>query len=995
MKNHYLSLLVVAIFLIGMSATCNKEITKTIEQPQPAETELVAVGASAMPKFNYETVPGDPLGTKIYTLKNGMKVFMSVNKDEPRIQTNIAVRAGSKHDPSDATGLAHYLEHMLFKGTSKIASLDWDKEKVLLEEISDLYESHRNERDPAKRKSIYGRIDSISGEAAKYVAANEYDKLVSSMGAKGTNAYTWVEQTVYINDIPSNEVSRWLELESERFQECVLRLFHTELEAVYEEFNIGQDRDFRKVSKAIYETLFPSHPYGTQTTIGTGEHLKNPSHQKIQEFFRKNYVPNNMAIVLSGDFNPDEVVAMAEKYFGSFERKEKEKFTFPPQPELMEVVRKEVYGQESEYMEMAWRLDGINSDDPIALMMLRGLMFNGQAGLIDINLAQKQQIIDPYAGARMHEDFSIFTLEGTPREGQTLEEVEQLLLSQVEKIKAGEFDEWLMDAVIKDMKLSEIRSNESNRSRAGAMTNAFVLGLNWSDYVNRFAKMKALTKPQIVAFANKHLKDNYVVVYKRSGEDKNTYKVEKPAITPVSLNREVGSSFGQDFMKKEVPRMSPMFVDYAKDIQEYKLSNGVSLDYIENKSNETFSLNYILEMGKNSDKELALAINYLPYLGTNKYTAEELQKEFFKLGLYFNVSSGDNRVYATLSGLEESFEEGVKLFEHLLANVEGNEEALKNQVADILKGREDAKKDKRTILRSAMMNYVRYGKTSGFTDRISKAELEAIKPATLVTKIKALTTYDHRIFYYGSKAPSEVQRILSQHHTVPATMKPLLPAKEYAELPIASNKVYFVDFPMVQAEILMLSKGTDHFNLDEYLMSELYNTYFGFGLSSIVFQEIRESKALAYSAYAYYGSPRKKDESHYLQAYVGTQVDKLKDAIPAMQEIIENMPVADAQIENAKQSLLKKIETERINKMRIYWTSKSNQDRGFNRDLRADIYNKVKGASIQDLKDFQQTHVKGRNYAYLVLGSKESIDMNFLKSIGMVEELTLEDVFGY
>ncbi|MEM8908887.1 MAG: insulinase family protein, partial [Bacteroidota bacterium] len=516
-----------------------------------------------------------------------------------------------------------------------------------------------------------------------------------------------------------------------------------------------------------------------------------------------------------------------------------------------------------------------------------------------------------------------------------------------------------------------------------------------ADYVTRFQQMKALTKAEMVAFANEHLKDNYVVVYKRSGEDKNTYKVEKPSITPVSLNREASSDYTAAFMKTEAPRMAPVFVDYKKDLQKYELTSGVKMDYIENKSNETFTLYYILEMGKNNDKKLPLAINYLPYLGTNQYSAAELQKEFFKLGLSFNVFSGNDRVYAYLSGLEESFEEGVKLFEHILANVEGDDAALKNQIADILLQRENAKKDKRTILRSAMSSYARYGEQSAFTDILSKAELEAIQPPELVAKIKDLTSFDHRVFYYGSKAPAKVKQILDQYHQVPTQMKPILPATKYPELPTAANKVYFVDFPMVQAEIMMISKGTSNFNLDEYLMSELYNNYFGFGLSSIVFQEIRESRALAYSAYAYYTSPSKKDRSHYLQAYVGTQVDKLKDAIPAMQEIIENMPVADQQIENAKQSILKKIETERINKTRIYWTSRTSEDRGFDRDLRSDVYQTVKNATVEDLKTFHQKHVKGRNYAYLVLGSKESVDMDYLNSIGTVEELTLEQVFGY
>ena len=264
----------------------------------------------------FREIPGDPLNTKIHQLRNGLTLFLSVNKREPRIFTNIVVRAGSKQDPADTTGLAHYMEHMLFKGTSRIGALDWERESAYLEQISELYEQHRATTDAEARRRIYQQIDELSFEAAKLVAPNEYDRLLGAIGAKDTNAYTSVDQTVYLNDIPANELARWMELESERFRMMALRLFHTELETVYEEFNISQDQDTRKVNKLIREALFPNHPYGTQTTIGTAEHLRNPSQQKIQAFFRTYYVPNNMAIVLSGDFDPEEAVALAERHFG-------------------------------------------------------------------------------------------------------------------------------------------------------------------------------------------------------------------------------------------------------------------------------------------------------------------------------------------------------------------------------------------------------------------------------------------------------------------------------------------------------------------------------------------------------------------------------------------------------------------------------------------------------------------------------------------------------
>ena len=264
-----------------------------------------------------EQFENDPFQVKKYTLKNGLQVFLSINPYHPTLSTQIAVRAGSKHDPAETTGLAHYMEHMLFKGTSKIGTANWEEEKVLLEEIADLYEKHRNASTDEERKEIYQLIDQKSYQAAKLTIPGEYDKLASSIGAKGTNAYTWFEQTVYLNAIPNNELERWISLEAERFSQLTLRLFHTELETVYEEFNISQDKDIRKVSNLLHAGLFPNHPYGTQTTIGSAEHLRNPSHYNIHKFFSTYYVPNNMAIILAGDLDADKTIALIEKYWGS------------------------------------------------------------------------------------------------------------------------------------------------------------------------------------------------------------------------------------------------------------------------------------------------------------------------------------------------------------------------------------------------------------------------------------------------------------------------------------------------------------------------------------------------------------------------------------------------------------------------------------------------------------------------------------------------------
>lgn len=955
-----------------------------------------APSSPALPKHKFRTITGDPIQVQMHTLGNGLRLFLTVNKDEPRVYTEIAVRAGSKHDPADTTGLAHYFEHMMFKGTDRLGSLDWPKEKALLDQIEQKFEEHRQEQDPFKKKVLYAEIDRLSYEAAKYAAANEYDKLVSAIGAKGTNAYTWVEQTVYVNDIPSNELEHWFQLESERFRRPVLRLFHTELETVFEEYNISQDKDFRKTMKAMQEVLTPTHPYGTQTTLGRGEDLKSPSQANIYRFFDRYYVPNNMGIVLAGDFDPAEALALAERYFGHYQSKTIPPFRFEKQPELKSRVRRDVYGNEAEWLEIGWRFDGANSEEAKILPLIANMLHNYQAGLFDLNLIQKQKLLEAFAYPRVYEDFSSLMLYGKPREGQSLEEVEQLFLEQIENLRNGNFEDWLPAAVVKDLKHSEIKEFEKNQGRAGAIVNAFVLGLDWSDMVLRWKKLDRITKADVVAFAQKYLRpDNCVVVYKHHGEDSAVMKVEKPPITPIEVNRTDLSGFAQDFLAKESPEIEPEFVDFKKTIKKASITPYLKLRAVRKPKSKLFRLYYTFDMGRLNDRRLAMLASYLPFLGTSRYTATEMQQAFYRLGVSFAANCQDEHYHFTLTGLEESFEEAVALMEHLLSDAQPNAAALENLVADVLLRRVNDKKDKRTVLTKAMTSYAKFGPVSPFSDKLSKEQLLAIRPEELTELLHELLSHRYEVFYCGAKGPREVVQTLKRHKTAQPLKAPTK-AKKYPELPTRKDKVLFVHFPTVQVELMLLSKGTPKFSLDEYVFSEWYNQYFGYGLSSIVFQEIRESKALAYSAYTYAANPAKKNRAHWLQAYVGTQPDKLREAVEAFEAILENMPVSLPQMENARQSVLKQIAAGRITKADLYWTWRGNRDKGFlNRDLRMDVYNKLEHADAADLIHFQQRHVKGRRYTWLVLGDHERIDFKYLRKIGKVQELKLTDIFGY
>lgn len=955
----------------------------------------ITLSAAAQKTYTYTSVPNDPMQVRIYTLDNGLKVYLSKNDDAPRIQTNIVVRAGSKYDPATATGLAHYLEHMLFKGTHEIATLDWATESKYIKQISDLYEQRRQTTDDAKRAKLYEQIDSISNIAATYAVPNEYDKMVASLGAKGTNAYTSTEQTVYVNDIPSNAQEKWMMIESQRFQDLVLRLFHTELEAVFEEFNRGQDNDYRKVSEAMNRELYKNHPYGTQTTIGRGEDLKNPSMVKIHEYFDTYYVPNNMAIVMAGDINYDSTIAMVDKYFGWWKSKPVPPFTFKPEAPITKSDTLSVYGPMAASVNMGWRFGGVKSGDYIMLDLLAGVLNNGQAGLMDIDLVQQQKVLEASAYASEQMDYSEFGMDGSPKQGQTLEEVRGLLLSELDKVKQGQFEDWLIPAVINNKRQMQIRYwNERNNLRASALTDAFILGKDWKDVVDYYDRMAKITKAQLVDFAKTRFNHDDVTVFKRVGTDTTVFHVDKPKITPLKINRGEESAWRKRWDKVTEARIKPQFVDFNTAITRRTLNHGIPLAYIPNTSNDLFTLTQVLDLGNYDDPKLKMAVNYLPFLGTSKMSAEDVQKEFFKLGVSFNVSAGQDRMYVSLQGLEENMGKGLKLMEQMLADPQPNADALTEMVNDELKGRSDNVKNKNFILYNGLYSYARYGQRSPVRNILTAEQLRAVAPAELINLIKGINTHQHRFFYYGRKKVDDVAAILNADHATPAKLAEWPQPAPYVELPTEANQVYYVDYDMVQTELMLVSKDVP-FNVDLMPYASLFNEYFGSGLSSIVFQEIREAKALAYSAYAAYTSPAKKDQSHYIQAYVGTQADKLAQAESAIGGLLDNMPADEAMFEGSREAALKKIESNRTTKEAIYWSWEAAQRRGLNEDLNKIIYPKIQQSNMAGLVDFFNQHIKGKHYTYLAIGKEGSLDLKALEKLGPVKQLSIKDLFGY
>jgi len=947
-----------------------------------------------MNENNYESVANDPLNARVYTLDNGMKVYLSSYKEAPRVQTSIAVKAGSKNDPADATGLAHYLEHMLFKGTDKFGTLDYEKEKILLEKIENLYEEYRgiSMADTNKRDLIWNQIDSISGEAAKLCIANEYDKMLSGIGAKGTNAYTSNERTVYINDIPSNQIETWLEIEAERFRMPIFRLFHTELETVYEEKNRALDSDGSKMFEALMIGLFPNHQYGTQTTIGTINHLKNPSLKEIRKYYNKYYVPNNMALCMSGDFDYDEVINLVNKHFGSFERKKDPKFNVISEEKINEPKIIDVYGPEAERLYVGYRLNGAHSEDANLLRMVDMVLSNTSAGLIDINVNQAQKAVGAGCFPYILNDYSIHGFYASPTSGQSLENVKDVLISQLDEIKRGNFPDWILDAIILDLKLEQIKKYESNNGRTDDFVDAFILNKSWEEYSSFLNDLSKIKKQDIVDFVKKNYNDNYVVVYKRTGDDPNAIKVTKPQITPVSVNRDSKSEFLASVLEKEVNDIEPRFINFSSDLKS-DLINQVPFIYKQNEENERFQLTYVLDFGTDNDKRLKLAVDYLKFLGTNKISASEKLEQFYKLGCDLKVTSDSKLTKINLTGLSSNLDQSLSLLEDILSNVVGDDNALANLKLNYEKQKRDAKLNKQTILFSAMTSFARYGSNSSFTNMLSNEELKNISSEELIDLIKSLTKKEHRILFYGPEKIEEIKSLISKYHnTTDLVSIPKINLNTEREM--NSNQIFVVDYDMKQAEIIIYARGSKLDN-DKYPIIKLHNEYFGGGMSSIVFQDLRESKALAYSVYSTYTIPKKQEDSHYQFSYIGTQADKLGEAMEGMLGLLTQMPEANSNFENAKEAVLQKIRPERITKTKILDYFEAAQKINIDYDQRKDLFNNVSSFSMDDLRKFHNSHINNENFTYMVLGNVEDLDMEILQRYGNVQVLNLEDIFGY
>lgn len=927
--------------------------------------------------YSYETVTNDPVGMRMYTLKNGLKVYLARNADLPRVLYATTVRAGSKNEPKDNTGLAHYLEHLLFKGNNKIGTLNWSMEEPILNEIERLFEEHKKETNTDKKKIFLKLIDSLSLTASRYGIKGEYFKLAESIGAVANNATTNLEQVVYGSLVPANSLEKFLQLEKERFSNPSLRTFYTELEIVYEEFNSRQDNEFLVKLESINKILFPTHPYAI-SSIGLSEHLKNPSLTAVKGYYQKYYVPNNMTVILVGNIEFDKTLQWIENAFGHLQPGPIDKTVYPKEKPITDRVKIDVTTPNSPAVFMGFRMNGIGTQDEKYLTVVDKMLQNNVAGLLNLELRNKGKLKNAVSFSLFNLDYCMQYLDGVPKDGQPLEDVEAEILLLLDKIKKGDFDEGLIKASAMDLKRKFIKDITSDNLETWA-ARSFVQFKTWEEQLSFIDALEKITKQELAAWAGRVYQNNYVIVYKKQGAASNLITVEKPVITPILQNNDKQSMFATQFSTTKPKPSEPFFNDYKKEIQQSKLKNGIPISFVPNKKNKLFELDIIFEMGKNSDKMIPLAVNYLDLIGTDKYPPGEWKKEFYKLGLSFRATVRNTQTIFHIEGLEQNLAAGVQLLHHLFSSLKPDKVAYDRYIENILTTRKANLSNKNSIF-IALANHLLFEGKPPSKDIFSEQELKSISPDALIVYIKTMRKYKHRIFYYGSNLGA-AEKALNNYYKVPLPVQQI-PQPKIFQLTKTKPGVYFVNYESAQAEVMVVSR-TEKFSIKAMALSNMFNRF----IEKAAFSQVREARSLAYNVSATHVVPPDSSEYTQIEILAGTQNNKLTESLEVMTGLMKNISSLENVFTEAKQDQLGRYQNERTTGSAIFFAAENYKRLGIKHDYRKDMYEAIQKMTFEDIKHFFATNIANHQFAIVIVGNKKDIDMNALKKFGELVEM--------
>jgi predicted Zn-dependent peptidase len=936
----------------------------------------------------------NPLNVETYKLKNGLTVYLNVDHTMPMVHGMVVTKGGAKRDPADATGVAHYFEHIMFKGTDKIGTVDYAKEKVYLDSISDLYDKLGQTTDKDKCLEIQKEINRISIAAADYTIPNEVDKILGNMGGKSLNAGTSYEYIVYYNSFPSNQINKWLEVYYERFRNPVFRLFQSELETIYEEKNMYADDPIGSMFEKFYAEFYPNSAYGQHPIIGTTEHLKNPSISKMQEYYDKYYVAKNMALILSGDFDLETVKPIIEEKFGKWQSGSvPPKLNFKEKPfKGREFVSKRL--TPIKIGVLGFRTCPKGNKDELALEVCANILSNGSStGLLD-KLHNDNKIM--FAGVMndFHEELGGSFIFMVPKiVGQSLKSAEKEVMAQLQKLKAGDFSDSLFNGVKTEMKKTYQQDLEDMRWRTYAIMDAFVYGESWSRILNQAKEIDKLTKEDIIKNANKYYGDNYLAFYSKMGFPKKD-KIDKPPFKSIpAKNSEAKSDYAKNIEKMPTVKMEPKFIDFKKDVNIVDITPDIKAFVTPNPINDVFSLRIVFGKGSYNDPLVDQVTNAFEYLSPKGESLNDFKNELQLLGCSYYAYNDLSKTTINISGLEENLDKTIALINKLFTNVSIEQKHIKNLYQDYKMEQKFEKKDVSTKS-DALADYALYGNKSGYLSRLTTKEVKNLTPDKITDKLNEIKGYQFELHYCGKIDADKFVDIFKNNFTIADSYKKSTGVIELPRNEAKENTILFVnDKKAIQSHIDIFVEGKVN-NEKSRIKEAAFNDYVDGSMASIIFQEIREFRSLAYGAWGRYRTSFYFDKPGYFKGGLTTQADKTTDALEVYDSLLKELPQKPNRIEEVRNNL-----TLSINAQQPSFRYKSMSvsrwlQQGYTEDPRKTRYSAYKNIEFNDIMDFYKANIKGKPWMVTIVGDKKRINMKELSKYGKITEIKTDKLFS-
>ena len=928
----------------------------------------------------------DPMNVQIHTLANGLTVYLSENHEEARINARVAVRAGGAVDPNDATGMAHYLEHMLAnKGTQRLGSLDYEAERVHLDRIRELFDALNSAETDEEAAAIYAELDAEGLKAQQYVLPNELKQIYGLLGSQGLNAFTNQDSTQYINDIPANALEAWAHLEGDRFGGAVFRAFQTEVETVYEEKNRAMDNPSRAIYSALSQALYGGHPYGREV-LGTIEHLKRPSVSKTEAYFDTWYVPNNMAVILAGDFDSAEALALIEEHLGGLEAKPlPEDAKAPPAP-LSGESRVEIVHNDVDMVYVAWLTVPFAHGDHAALVVMDMLMSNGKTGLLDkLKIEQRVRSASSYPSRQPRAGTQV--VYGIPREGQTVEEVESLLLDAVAQLKAGAFTQADIDAVVTDFQVSEQQQLEANGARVSKMAGAFIMEDDWEHYRTSLDRVAKVTREDVMAAAERYLGEDRVVAVRRQGKPELP-TIQAPPITERPLNTTEHSAFFTEVLGIERPTLSPQTVLEGEDYARLEAPFGV-VYAAGNPFNDLASLTLRWEMGTAHRPDLCVGMSLWKRSGVGDRSLVDLERWLYANGTSFSTSCGQHTASVTFSGPRAALPELVSTMVERLNTPALPESEREAALADLLKNRQEKKTTQNTRL-SALASYAQRGAESPWLDDLSDEALLARDTADYLAGPASLLNTAYTAFYVGNDGEAELLAMLPASPDGDYAPPPEREPRRYVQP--EADRVLFLHHESVQASIAIYVPEEDY-TPTRYPLYTTWRSYMG-GSAGLVFQEIREARGLAYSAGGSYSEAGWLGDQNLASTRASVQADKAVEALELMMGFARGHDLDPERFERARDTAAQGNRVRRTGFRSVpskAWAWEKVEIPG---DARVGWSESIEALTVEELQAFADRWAD-RPVTIAILGDRERLDMAAIGAIAPIEELTMDDLVSY